>query len=216
MQQHSDLPPIIAGPILRRVTPDQLVLWVAASSVLSMSLSLYRHTDQHCFFEGNIADFSPPPVRIGEHAYIYLIDFKPQVPFPVEELLEYDLLIHNGQEESNLVDCMPHIVYEGHSRPLFVVKPVLDHILHGSCRKPHDPSKDALLRIDNELAATVEQPEQRPALLMMTGDQIYADDVGGPMLVAIHQVASKLGLYKEQLTGAVVADSDELLVSKYC
>ena len=215
MPQHSHLPPIIAGPILRRVTPDQLVLWVATSSVLSMSLCLYRHADQHCFFEGDIADFSPPPVRIGEHAYIYLIDFTPQAPFPVDELLEYDLLIHSGQKESTLADCMPHIVYEGQSRPLFVVKPVLDHILHGSCRKPHDPSKDALLRIDNELATTVDKPQQRPALLMMTGDQIYADDVGGPMLVAIHQAANKLGLYKEQLTGAVVADSDELLASQY-
>ncbi|MBM9513607.1 alkaline phosphatase D family protein [Desulfogranum marinum] len=216
MQQHADLPPIIAGPILRRVTRDQLVLWVATSSELSMSLCLYRHTDQHCFFKGDIGDFSPPPVRIGEHAYIYLIDFKPQDPFPAEELLQYDLLFHNGQEESSLVDCMSHIVYEGQSRPLFVVKPVLDHILHGSCRKPHDPSKDALLRIDNELATTVTKPEKRPALLMMTGDQIYADDVGGPMLVAIHQAAAKLGLFKEHLTGAVVADSDQLLASKFC
>ena len=45
----------------------------------------------------------------------------------------------------------------------------------------------------------------------MTGDQVYADDVAGPMLVAIHALMRRLGLYGEHLQGAVVDDSDELL-----
>jgi hypothetical protein len=53
----------------------------------------------------------------------------------------------------------------------------------------------------------------RPALLVMTGDQIYCDDVAGPMLAAIHQVVAQLGLYPERLTGATVADSAALLAS---
>ncbi len=50
----------------------------------------------------------------------------------------------------------------------------------------------------------------------MTGDQIYADDVAGPMLVAIHQVAELLGLYPEKITGAVLNNSEELLRNEFC
>lgn len=44
----------------------------------------------------------------------------------------------------------------------------------------------------------------------MTGDQVYADDVAGPMLRAIHSLIERLGLFDEQLDGAVVADSQAL------
>lgn len=181
-----------------------------------MSLSLYHHQEGHCIFSGNCRDFSPQPVQIGERAYIYLIDYIADTPFPVDTLLEYDLTIHSNPEGRALADSIPDLVYAGQKRPVFAVKPQLDHVLHGSCRKPHYPSKDALLRIDAELADTVKQTGKRPSLLIMTGDQIYADDVGGPMLVAIHQVCSVLGLYPEILTGAVVDDSEALLGSRYC
>ncbi len=217
MQRQSlQLPNIIAGPILRRLTKDQLVLWLVTSRPLSMSLCLYHHDDGQCFFSGSIEDFSPKPVQIGEHAYVYLIHYGTKDYFPADQLLEYDLLIHSDQGDLTLADSIPHLMYQGYQRPVFVFKPQLDHVLHGSCRKPHYPSKDALLRIDEELTAVVDKQEKRPALLMMTGDQIYADDVGGPMLVAIHQVMSLLGLYPEKLKGAVVDDSDGLLKSELC
>lgn len=44
----------------------------------------------------------------------------------------------------------------------------------------------------------------------MSGDQIYADDVSGPLLRAIHQVIERLGLFGEHLQGAVVDDSTAL------
>ncbi|WP_238534233.1 metallophosphoesterase family protein [Advenella kashmirensis] len=47
-------------------------------------------------------------------------------------------------------------------------------------------------------------------MLMLCGDQIYADDVAGPMLAAIHALIDRLGLYGEYLDGAVVADSEAL------
>ncbi|WP_136806545.1 alkaline phosphatase D family protein [Desulfosediminicola flagellatus] len=216
MQEFVKLPPIIAGPILRRFTADRLVLWLVASKPLNLSLCLYNHDDGACVFKGNSSDFSPPPVRIGEQAYIYLIDYIPEEPFVANTLMEYDLLIHTDNDELKLTDCCPDIVYGTQPRPVIVYKHEIDHVMHGSCRKPHYPSKDALLRIDQELAGTFEMQEKRPALLMMTGDQIYADDVGGPMLVAIHRVMELLGLYPEKIEGAVVKDSDELLRSELC
>src|SRR5690606_22180287 len=46
--------------------------------------------------------------------------------------------------------------------------------------------------------------------LMLCGDQVYADDVAGPMLAMIHALIQRLGLYGERLDGAVVSDSAEL------
>ncbi len=215
-QQQPQLPDILAGPMLRRVTQEQLVLWLVTSKPLEISLCLYKHRDAHCFFTGSINSFAPKPVRIGQRAYIYLISYVPKIPFPTDELLEYDLIIQTQQGDKTLQDCIPDLLYKGQKRPVFLCKTQLDHVLYGSCRKPHYPSKDALLRIDSELGETLESAEQRPALLIMAGDQIYADDVAGPMLVAIHQVIALLGLFPEKLSGAVVSDSEELLRSDIC
>ncbi|WP_410959906.1 hypothetical protein, partial [Salmonella sp. SAL4362] len=77
-------------------------------------------------------------------------------------------------------------LYPGRQRASLVLKPRLDQLLHGSCRKPHHPAADGLLQVDRLLEENLLQAESRPALLMMSGDQVYADDVAGPMLVAIH------------------------------
>ena len=44
-------------------------------------------------------------------------------------------------------------------------------------------------------------PPSWPSALLLTGDQIYADDVGGPLLRAIHQLIPRLGLPNEMLAG---------------
>ena len=44
----------------------------------------------------------------------------------------------------------------------------------------------------------------------MTGDQVYVDDVAGPMLRAVHALIERLGLVDEQLEGATVGDSQAL------
>ena len=65
MNQHQpQLPDILAGPIMRRVTQEQLVLWLVTSRPLEISLCLYKHRDDHCFFTGSIKNFAPEPVRI--------------------------------------------------------------------------------------------------------------------------------------------------------
>ncbi|MDZ7782354.1 MAG: hypothetical protein U5K56_05210 [Halioglobus sp.] len=45
---------------------------------------------------------------------------------------------------------------------------------------------------------------------MLTGDQVYADDVAGLMLRAIHQVIERLGLFDERIADADVRDSKVL------
>ena len=155
-------------------------------------------------------------IGIGEHAFIQLIDLRPEEPLPVGTILEYDLRFETPQGNLGLAYLLPQLLYDGERLPSFVIKTHLDNLLHGSCRKPHHPSKDALLRVDKLLYEVREDAAKRPALFMMTGDQIYADDVVGPMLVAVHQVIRVLGLFPEGLDGAIVNDSEALYSSDYC
>jgi hypothetical protein len=66
-----------------------------------------------------------------------------------------------------------------------------------------------LVRVDEELQKA-QRLEDVPSLLLMTGDQVYADDVAGPMLHAIQCVIHQLGLYQEVLEGASLSHSKEL------
>ncbi len=208
---HDDLPLVLAGPLLRRLEPQRLVLWLVGSQPLTLSLQLaappqcallthrYALTGDGC-----------QVIQVGEQAFIHLIELALDTPLPCDVQIDYDLLIEQpDQAPLAIADWAPHLLYEGATQPNFVLRSQLEHILHGSCRKPHHPAADGLLCADRLLAESP-SAEQRPALLLMSGDQIYADDVSGPMLRAIHQVIARLGLFGEHLEGAVVDDSEAL------
>ena len=202
------LPDLLAGPIVRRFLPGELVVWWVSSRPVSGCLTLVRAGGVH---ESHpLSEDALTSLRVGERAYISLLTVTPDTLFSEGERVEYDLVLDNADgEPETLAQAVPELLYPGEERPSLVFKSKLDNVLHGSCRKPHYASKDALVQADKEIALA-EEDAARPALLLMSGDQIYADDVAGPMLSAIHQVIELLGLYPEQLIGATVSDSDEL------
>ncbi len=155
-------------------------------------------------------------VRIGEQAFINLISINFQDALPLNTLLSYNFIFGTGEQQQLLTELMPELLYAGQKYPNFMIKSDLQQILHGSCRKPHFDSADGLVQVDNVIANSINEGQLRPAMLMMSGDQIYADDVAGPMLVAIHQVIELLGLYDETWQGTVVSSSDELFASPFC
>ncbi|MCG6542811.1 alkaline phosphatase family protein [Pseudomonas sp. KSR10] len=205
----SPLPAVLAGPMLRRVQARRLVLWLVASEPLSLRLMLQPEgeTPRSLAVEGEACRL----LRIGTWAWLHLIDLQLDTPLPVDRLIEYDLLISHQGAEQGIAEWAPHLLHASASRPAFVVRSRHDDLLHGSCRKPHHPAADGLVTVDALIADARQTPERWPAALLMTGDQIYADDVAGPTLVAIHALIHRLGLYGECLEGAVVADSDELM-----
>ncbi|MGI1671310.1 MAG: alkaline phosphatase family protein [Neptuniibacter sp.] len=213
MTSTDSLPFIIAGPILRRVLPDQMVIWLVTSAPLYAELSIYE--GQETLIQADCADYLET-VQVGTHAYVNLINFRPGQNLPVDTWLNYELSFNVDGQKQNLQQLLPHLIYSGEERPGFVIKTQIDQILHGSCRKPHHAGPDALLQVDKVLADSCNQPQSRPALLMMTGDQIYADDVAGPMLSTIHQVVKLLGLTSEQLEGATVCDCETLYQHSHC
>ena len=212
MASHDTLPDVLAGPLLRRIEPGRMALWLVASRQLSFSLALYPDNEsaRHLALAGHCEC-----VPLGAHAYVHLIDVELASPLPSDVLIGYDLLIRDTQgNESGIASWAPHLLYAGETHPSFVIKSRLDNLLHGSCRKPHHASQDGLARADAWLDERRHNAAERPALLLLTGDQIYADDVAGPMLSAIHELIRRLGLVGEHLEGAVVEDSEALYAAE--
>ncbi|WP_033941771.1 hypothetical protein, partial [Pseudomonas aeruginosa] len=203
------LPLVLAGPLLRRAEPERLVFWLATSCPTTIELVLASEGEAERRIR--LAEGTHSAIRIGTHAWLHLLDVALDPPLPCARLVDYDLrLAADGREPAGIAEWAPHLLYPGRQRASLVLKPRLDQLLHGSCRKPHHPAADGLLQVDRLLEENLLQAESRPALLMMSGDQVYADDVAGPMLVAIHGLIRRLGLYGEHLEGALVDDSEAL------
>lgn len=209
MNRTDTLPDIVAGPLLRRISTTRLVLWLVATRPLNMALVLRPgHADSQSIGLAHHQQCIP----IGQRAFIYLIDCELESALPCDERIEYDLQVGTQQGEwRSLPEWAPWLCYDGAAYPAFVIASRHHRLMHGSCRKPHHDSADGLVRADTWLeeqggaAAT-----ERPAWLLMTGDQVYVDDVAGPMLRAIHALIARLGLVDEHLEGATVEDSQTL------
>lgn len=191
------LPPVLVGPLLRRLEPTRLVMWLVGTRPLTLTLRVDG--------VGDLTLDAPrcTVVPVGQQAFVHLIDVRLDTALPQDVAIDYDLLVDGAP----IAEWAPHLLYGQAQRPNFVLHSRIDQLVHGSCRKPHYPTHDGLLCVDRLLA---QAPQQRPALLMMSGDQVYADDVAGPMLRAIHALIERLGLFEECLDGAVVEDSAKL------
>ncbi|RFD33209.1 hypothetical protein CER19_03135 [Pseudomonas sp. GL93] len=203
MGQPEILPAVITGPLLRRLEPQRLVIWLVGSRALPLCLRLQLPSGEALDIPLDATHCQVVPV--GRHAFIHLIDIALSDALPQDEIIGYDLLI----DGLGIAQWAPHLLYGDATTPSFVLHSRIHHLVHGSCRKPHHRADEGLLCVDR-LLADARTPLERPALLMMNGDQIYADDVAGPMLRAIHGLIARLGLYDEFLEGAVVSDSASL------
>jgi len=149
-------------------------------------------------------------VKVGERAYLHLLRFDTEHPFDQNMRIGYELCFENNEHQSRWEEELKPLLYQGQSTLSFHFTKTPTTILHGSCRKPHFRGDDALTQVDSLHHTAFTQDTPAPDLLLMTGDQIYADDVAGPMLKAIHCTIEALGLYHESLEGAVVQNTSEL------
>ena len=112
--------------------------------------------------------------------------------------------------KDGLIDGHPHLAlgYAPNELPSFALPPpsLTDlRILHGSCRRPGftyaneadgKTSYDTLSFVDDLVLKWRAEPgfdaNRRPHQLFLTGDQIYADDVEGPMLPMLNRAGNRL------------------------
>ncbi|GGB06146.1 hypothetical protein GCM10007414_19320 [Agarivorans gilvus] len=207
--QSSNLALVLAGPILRHISPQRVVIWLACSEAVELSL-VFESPEQRLQFDSGSLSKQCQSIVAGEHLYYYLIDIQLETPLPSDTWISYDLqLTPRGQGQSlGWQHWAPDLTYPSRDLPGFIITSKVKRMLHGSCRKPHHPSDDGLAAADAWLANV--ELEQWPSLLMMSGDQIYADDVATPMLVAIHRLIERLGLANESFAASQLDSSEAL------
>ena len=147
-----------------------------------MTFQLYAGDQRTVLAEVPLDSKQNQQVRIGEQAFVNLISIDFQDALPINTLLAYNFTWTIDEQQHSLVECLPEILYSGQKYPNFAIKSDIKQMLHGSCRKPHFDSGDGLVQVDHIIADSISDATLRPAMLMMSGDQIYADDVNWVLL----------------------------------
>lgn len=227
-----DLPLVLAGPILRRVEARRLVWWLATSTAVRVRLTLDTGDSDTQVHELEPRSDTCQHLAAGERLHIILIDLPLTQDLPADRWVGYNLAVAPlNATDADWLDWQtwaPDLCYPGRPTPGFVYQPRITALLHGSCRKPHHTGGDGMVEADRLLMERVKGMRKTartppgshnsddtawPAVLLLTGDQIYADDVAGPMLRAIHRLIERLGMPVELLQGiesAGVAHADDL------
>lgn len=202
----AEVPAVLAGPILRRLAPTRITVWMATRAPAAVKLDLAPAGAGPRQFVLDADSESLKQLRAGQLLNYVLLDLELDEPLPTDTWIGYQIAVRledasNGWEASD--SWAPGLAYPNHGSPGFEIPSRVNALLHGSCRKPHHPSGDALVAADQLLAQCAGQPPQAPSAwpsgIVMSGDQIYADDVAGPMLRAIHALTERLGLPNEDL-----------------
>ena len=221
----AELPVILAGPILRRVEPRLVTVWMCFSEPQHSELQIWNEVMKT---EKTAALYEPPRApdysvttdtqRIATHFHIAFITLTIEVPkLPLTPNIIYCYNIRfkdantNTQRDLRSMGLFGDIVNPVTSRysnlaigfkegqlPSFSLCPtnLEDLILiHGSCRKMHGVGKDGLAAADFLLKGNILEPNKRPHQLFLTGDQIYADDV--PFVVLPHLAKKGAELFGE-------------------
>ncbi|MDV7340319.1 hypothetical protein RYZ26_11990 [Terasakiella sp. A23] len=227
LQTPDDL--VLAGPILRRANQTKVAFWLAlrepakarvtfcTSDGKDIKVTLKEDTDE-CRL-----------LKAGDHLYYLMIDITLPDALPVDCWIDYKIELGqriNGRLKwQNICPRGSDLFYDGRKSLGFEIPSRVSSLLHGSCRKPHHGSNDGLVETDRLIQRIIHSDYEDenlpawPSMLVLTGDQIYADDVAGPMLSAIHQVIDQLGMNTEmmaELDGNGVTDSDCLFDHPDC
>ncbi len=75
------------------------------------------------------------------------------------------------------------------------------NILYGSCRKLHGDDVDSLIIGDKLMQNSFFDLGKRPSALFLIGDQIYADEVAGPLITYISKFSTQLLGWEETIDG---------------
>lgn len=218
-------PLVLSGPILRRTLSNEINLWLVTSTAIAPHLKLFTDAAgqtliDHTATAGHSLDMECHVA--SPKCFIYNLCGKYPAGLPQDQWIYYDLELcvrdpdHSGYGTSLSLEQWSEgrLTYPDHNLPGFVIKSQQNQVLHGSCRKPHHLSEDGLVRADthckNLLQGSPQNVEQFPGLLVLSGDQIYADDVAGPMLSAIHQLIHWLDFPTETLGMADIQSSEQL------
>lgn len=214
------LPLLLAGPILRRVEPTLVTVWVALRDAGTVRINVWNGLVQDqsasSLFSGPAATeitgalaTTADSIRIGAQLHICTVTFKlsPEKALAPHLLYSYNVTIQSGAKTEDLkslgllktgtLDGKPNLAmgYSTGFLPSFALPPaeLTDlRILHGSCRLINRNVTDGLAWADDFIEEARTNAKARPHQLLLTGDQIYADDVDAPFLSMIMKLSDQL------------------------
>jgi hypothetical protein len=202
-----NFPFILAGPIIRRVDPTQVYIWIALSEHCMIEANFYEvqianaPTPQHEYHDIHTIT-QAKPIQLGKNLFIYLIKITPSdFVFPSETLIGYNLQFTNSSNHFNLghfglltPNNPQSIVYGQLKYPTFFLKKEGNpaNIFYGSCRKLHGEGEDTLVVADLVLEKESYNILKRPDTLFLLGDQIYADDIADPLFPVVRKLGEFL------------------------
>ena len=198
------LPLILAGPMVRRVEPTSVSIWLALRERRDVRLHVFDPA-------GDFESDPTPTIAIGQFLHMVVVTARPPQPLPDGAVRSYTLIFEpqGGGAKQDLFDpgvfaatkteAQKILVFPSDPKgPSFMVPPAsLDQmrIFHTSCRKIDGEGIDAFPAIDHAFEDALQNPNTRlrPTMLFLTGDQIYADgpvrgllkiltDIGGTLL----------------------------------
>lgn len=197
------------GPLVRRSDPSAIRVWLATDNKIDPALSIYSF-DTHTLARTGpvLSDSSYVELHLGARFWVYLMTARPlEGTFPSDRLLAYHVLEDKSRPTWNGFDIHANTNARrlpGHKDFSLILRsgPASNlRVLYGSCRKLHGPGPDAGEFIEKALVDNATNPYERPDVIFLGGDQIYADDVAPSVLTAAQRLGMDLLGYDEYLPG---------------
>jgi hypothetical protein len=209
---------ILCGPIVRRVTPREVSVWIALKVAAKVELTVWNGLISYSngeIDETPIDSVSQDTKQIGKslHMTVVRLSLPDDKKLQWGQLYSYNLtfttededskdfksldLLSNSDNNGNTtlsyqVDQLP-----GFALPAAEIKDL--KIIHGSCRNNDNLFEDALSFVDEIIKENLTDPLKRPQQLFLSGDQIYADSVVGTLLHHLIELGNQLLDKKETL-----------------
>jgi hypothetical protein len=196
----STLPLVLAGPVLRKVTAKSVTVWVALQNSANVTV-LLQDTNGKALGNGSL-----PTIAVGQNLHIAAVTATPDADLTEGFVYQYDITFAASKGTVNLASATNSaaLSYAPYKLPTFVLPPSdlnKVRLFNGSCRKPHADGGDALQLLDPLIQQTATNAPDRPHQLLMTGDQIYADDVAELLLILLTDAGETLLGWNETISG---------------
>ncbi|MGH8242615.1 MAG: hypothetical protein ACRETY_04610 [Steroidobacteraceae bacterium] len=211
---------IFAGPIVRRAQPDMVSIWLATRNWFTDLAVVVRPVGDEGWL-GVTSEHWELAVLPNLYVHLFIVEpYETYEIFPTNTLLEYSIVgldfkpgegehfwdqFLTGKLQVDLasfekIALDDKLSYDGLTLPTFYLQDPDRKLcaLYASCRKFHGKKGgdyDALALGDDLIAGTPDAPwdfSKRPAVLALTGDQIYADDVHDDVFVEVRRLAKEL------------------------
>lgn len=204
------LPTVLAGPILRRVDAASVSVWIALSKPGTVKAVVFRgrakSTGVGVADMPAVGDAQIIARRCAANLYVAVVRV-PVAGLPPLTRHSYDVVVDVGAGPQGLAaldklkvdtSSTPHGLPLGFGAgmlPGFVTQPteLADvRLVHTSCRKSNGPGAEALAWLDDRIQEGLSNVDVAPQQLFLTGDQIYADEVGGVLLPMLAELGSEI------------------------